>query len=154
MNADSDAVDYLKNKFEVLNGRYMLRWASPSWLDMRDHLSGSLLGRGDRVAADLEWRHMCNNVTSDINTSTCSSRVPDLRKLKLVLPESRWRLSEESRLLQRLWDLRGAGSWHWGPDTAHRDMSLAHWQWESEGWIKCSWHWKDKEILCMEPVLS
>ena len=69
---------------------------------------------------------MCNNVTSDINTSTCSSRVPDLRKLKLVLPESRWRLSEESRLLQRLRDLRGAGSWHWGPDTEYRDMSLAY----------------------------
>ena len=41
-----------------------------------------------------------------------------MRKLKLVLPESRWRLSEESRLRQRARALRGAGSWHWGPDTA------------------------------------
>ena len=40
-----------------------------------------------------------------------------MRKLKLVLLESMWRLSPESRLLHLAWRLREAGSWHAGPDT-------------------------------------
>ena len=47
---------------------------------MRDHLSGSLLGKGDRVAADLEWRHVCNNVTSDINTQHLLQQGPGLEE--------------------------------------------------------------------------